>query len=349
MFIDYRKAFDSVEYNAVWQAIQSQGVHSQLSLIVQEMYKEGLSKIKMKDSMVPVKIERGVRQGDTLSPLLFTALLRSVFLNLDWENRGISINGDRLSNLQFADDIVLFANTRDELREMAEELCDQSKKVGLLINASKTVAMSNQVNVAPIQLTGEVINFVDQFKYLGQTIEIPLNQNIEIRKRIQTAWSVFYTHRSFLTCSNVQMELKRKLFNMCVLPAFLYGAESWALRQKERKILAVAQRKMERRMADVSLLDRKTNEWLRNVTKLRDVVVESASRKWKWARKISSFPIERWSRRVAEWNIFHRRDPGRPRRRWRDELVQAYGPNWMNAASDQNNMQQWKVSESMSK
>ena len=58
------------------------------------------------------KIERGVRQGDPISPKLFTSLLEDIFQELDWESKyGIKLNGFRLTNLRFADDVVLFAKT----------------------------------------------------------------------------------------------------------------------------------------------------------------------------------------------------------------------------------------------
>ena len=52
-----------------------------------------------------IRIKRGVRQGDTISPKLFTATLESIFRRLNWENKGVKIDGEFLSNLRFADDI----------------------------------------------------------------------------------------------------------------------------------------------------------------------------------------------------------------------------------------------------
>ena len=59
------------------------------------------------------KIERRVRQGDPLSRKLFTSLLEDIFQELDWESKyGIKLNGFRLTNLRFADNVVLFAKKR---------------------------------------------------------------------------------------------------------------------------------------------------------------------------------------------------------------------------------------------
>lgn len=63
-------------------------------------------------------MERDVRQGDPLLSTLFTALLQKVFTNLNWEDKGIKINGNYLSNLRFADDIVLFTKYANTMQNM---------------------------------------------------------------------------------------------------------------------------------------------------------------------------------------------------------------------------------------
>ena len=54
-----------------------------------------------------IRIKGGERQGDTISPKLFTATLESIFRRLNWENKGVEIDGEFLSNLHFANDIFI--------------------------------------------------------------------------------------------------------------------------------------------------------------------------------------------------------------------------------------------------
>ena len=51
-------------------------------------------------------ILRGVRQGDLISPKLFTATIQEVFKNAQLEEKGINIDGEKLRNLRFADDVA---------------------------------------------------------------------------------------------------------------------------------------------------------------------------------------------------------------------------------------------------
>ena len=54
-----------------------------------------------------IRIERGVRRGDTISPNLLTAQLESLFIMLNWQNKGVKINEEFLTNLRFADGMFL--------------------------------------------------------------------------------------------------------------------------------------------------------------------------------------------------------------------------------------------------
>ncbi len=53
------------------------------------------------------QVQRVVKQGDPFSPNIFNNVLEQVFKNLQWEDKGLKINGQYLNNLRFADDIVL--------------------------------------------------------------------------------------------------------------------------------------------------------------------------------------------------------------------------------------------------
>ena len=71
---------------------------------------------------------------DTVSPKLFNAALEGIFRRLDWGGKGMNINGDLLSHLRFADDIVLNTNNAEELEELLNEINKESNNIVLKIN-----------------------------------------------------------------------------------------------------------------------------------------------------------------------------------------------------------------------
>ena len=106
-FVDYEKAFDSVQTQAILTSLQEQGIEYVYIYILKDIYTDSLVTVQMHKERDTIMIKRRVRQGDTISPKLFTATLVSIFRRFNWENKGGKIDGEFLSNLRFADDIFL--------------------------------------------------------------------------------------------------------------------------------------------------------------------------------------------------------------------------------------------------
>ena len=171
-----------------------------------------------------IRIKRGVRQGDTISPKLFKATLESIFRRLNWENKGVKIDGEFISNLRFADGIFLCTETPQELQQMLQELSDESRQMGLKMNITKTKVMV--VDNTPINVNNVLIENVPGYVYLGQHYSLKeKNQGKEIQRRIMAGWAAYAKHRDIFK-SNLAICLKRQVYNCCVLPAMAYGAET---------------------------------------------------------------------------------------------------------------------------
>ena len=115
----------------------------------------------------PILLQRGVRQGDVISPKLFTAALEDVFKVLDWRGLGINVNGEYITHLRFADDIVVMAETVEDLSTMLDDLSRASERVGLKMNMDKTKVMLNaHVTPTPIKIGDSTLEVVDDYVYL---------------------------------------------------------------------------------------------------------------------------------------------------------------------------------------
>ena len=130
-----------------------------------------------------IRIKMGVRQGDTISPKLFTAPLESIYRRLNWENKGVKIDGEFLSNLRFADDIFLCTETPQELQQMLQELSDESRRMGLKMDIANTKVVV--VDNTPINVNNVLIENVQGYVFLGQHYSLKeKNQDKEIQRRI---------------------------------------------------------------------------------------------------------------------------------------------------------------------
>ncbi|VDL62737.1 unnamed protein product [Nippostrongylus brasiliensis] len=239
--------------------------------------------IKVGDRMAKLDIQRGARQGDTLSPLLFILTLQHVLNNTHFSNRGIEVNGKLLSYMAYADDIALLARTSEELQTMGADLMTESQKVGLNIIFDKTKWMrvrnnrrhSEDDSEEQVELNGNRIQGVNEYVYLGQLITTPRNQLKEIRRRMQAGRAIYFKHRKFLCSSSVAISLKRKLINTCILPAVIHGCETWAWTKEMATILQSAQRRLERAIFGIRLAARIKSQAIRRRSGLKDRVTSA--------------------------------------------------------------------------
>ena len=106
------------------------------------------------------------------------------------------------------------------------------------------------------------------------------------------------------------------------------------MRKALAKKLETSQRAMERRIINVKLEDRIRNTTIRQRTRVTDIVQNVTNTKWKWAGHIARIKDNRWTIRSKEWQTECVRSTGRPKHRWRDDIVGQQGAVWMRIAKD---------------
>ena len=126
------------------------------------------------------KITRGVRQGDVLRPALFNAMLEQALRK--WKRHltthGLALvtdgQAERMTNIRFADDIMLVGKSLDEAVEMLELLANILHEYGLALNMAKTMILSTcpapatKTFVEVCDAFAEIFGKNDSHKYLGR-------------------------------------------------------------------------------------------------------------------------------------------------------------------------------------
>ena len=89
------------------------------------------------------QIGKEVRQGCILSPYLFNLYAEYIIRNagLEEAQAGIKIAGRNINNLRYADDTILMAESKEELKSLLMKVKEESEKVGLKISIQKTKMM----------------------------------------------------------------------------------------------------------------------------------------------------------------------------------------------------------------
>ena len=144
-----------------------------------------------------IKVERGVRQGCVISPLLFNLYSKFMIREAMEGIEGISFGGFNITDLRYADDAVLVADKRKKLQKMIDKLNDTCKEYGMDINVKKTKVMvlgGDRVgngSQACLTLEGVPLEQVTRFKYLGSWISEDARCEEDIRARVGMARAAF--------------------------------------------------------------------------------------------------------------------------------------------------------------
>ncbi len=325
-----------MEHNAILKALKSQGIQDQHIKIIKQINNNTTTQIKLFNRPIEINIERGVRQGDSISPNLFTSTLENILRQANFkEGDGITIDGEELLYLAFADDIILFSNNETSIERMLGEINRVSERVGLKIHTGKTQWMTNQSKDSNITLNGNKITQVEEYKYLGQIITPTGDLQKEINNRIKCGWAAFKKIETVLTSKNVSKPIKAHLFNSNVLPALTYAAETWNTTARVEKKLLTTQRAMERRITNISKREHIRSDVIRQKTGVEDIITTVYKNKKRWAGHIARLPDNRWTTKTTNWYPYDRkRKKGRPSIRWEDPLMATYGNTWSRLAQD---------------
>lgn len=338
--IDFKKAFDSITHPSIWQALCNQDIPKCYIQVIKKIYEKSTARVKTDKMGRKIQINRGVRQGDPMSPKLFLAVLEEIFKNLKWKERkkGIKIEGKYLSNLRFADDLVILANSATELRILLQELSTQSKNVGLEMNQQKTKVMTNSKEINII-IENTPLEYVHEYVYLGKQISFNDCTNKEIERRIGQTWKKYWAMKNIFK-AKIPMKLKRLAFNTCILPCLTYGSQTWTLTKDTIKKIQVCQRSIERSILNIRLSDRIRITEIKRRTKFIDTVEHILKQKFKWAGHMVRMPNIRWTKTITNWKPkIGKRKVGKPNARWEKDLLETVGKDWKKVAMDR---QTWK-------
>ena len=131
------------------------------------------------------QIGKGVRQGCILLPCLFNFYAEYIMRNpgLEEAQAGIKIAGGNISNLRYADDTTLMAESEEELKSLLMKVKEESEKVGLKLNIQKTKIMASGP-ITSWQIDGETVGKVRDFILGGSKITADGDCSHEIKRRL---------------------------------------------------------------------------------------------------------------------------------------------------------------------
>ena len=323
-FIDYEKAFDSVDRETLWKLLRHYGIPKKIVNLIKNTY-EGMSCRVVHEGQLTAgfQVRTGVRQGCLLSPILF-------LLAIDWIMKTATREGrngiqwtlwKQLDDLDFADDLALLSHNQQQMQDKTNKVAAKSAQVGLNIHKDKTKLMRiNPTGTERVTLNGSPLEETQSFTYLGSIIDQQGGTAADVKARIGKARAAFIQLKKIWASKELSLTTKIRLFNSNVKSVLLYGAETWRMTKTTIDKVQTFLNNCLRRILKIRWPDTISNTNLWESTRQLPAEEEIRKRRWGWIGHTLRKPPTSITRQALKWNPQGKRKRGRPKNTWRRDL-----------------------------
>src|SRR5271154_5540340 len=227
-FLDFSKAYDSVDRDILWSRLQSMGFSEEDVEHLKEIYEGTEYKFEWNGIITgSIRVTQGLKQGCPLSPLLFALYLVLLTSSLEKSGKGFSVGNAKIPGLAYADDIVLLADSKEDMSHMLKECSDYADNSKLKYNIAKSQCLVfGDSQGDQFFLQGEEMEFVKEYKYLGITItnttEYLDTYKKLLAKKIQVSLGIIMRRAFNSTYRYFEVRLWWKA---CIVPLLTFGNE----------------------------------------------------------------------------------------------------------------------------
>ncbi|KAK3529062.1 hypothetical protein QTP70_015105 [Hemibagrus guttatus] len=165
VFVDLEKAYDRVPREELWYCMRKSGVAEKYVRVVQDMYERSRTVVRCAVGQTEeFNVEVGLHQGSALSPFLFAIVMDQLSEEVRQESPW---------TMMFADDIVICSESREQVEENLERWRFALERRGMKASRSKTeyMCVNEREGSGTVRLQGEEVKKVQEFKYLGSTVQ----------------------------------------------------------------------------------------------------------------------------------------------------------------------------------
>ena len=147
---------------------------------------------------------------------------------------GIKTARRNISNLIYADDTTLMAESEEEVKSLLIEVKEESEKVGLKLNIQKTKIMASSP-ITSWQIDVEKLETVSDFIFLASKINVDSDCSYEIKRCLLLGGKAMTNLHSVLKSRDITLPTKVQIVKTMVFPVVTYARESWAVKKAERR------------------------------------------------------------------------------------------------------------------
>ena len=183
------------------------------------------------------QIGKGVRQGCILSPCLFNLYAEYIIRNAGLEEAqvGIKIARRNISNLRYANDTTLMAESEEELKSLLMKVKEEREKTGLELNIQKMKIMASGP-ITSWQINGEKLETVADFiSWAPKSLQMVTEIKAMKLKMFALGRKAMTNLGSALKSKDITLLTKVHMVKAMVFPVVMYGYESWTTKKAEHQ------------------------------------------------------------------------------------------------------------------
>ena len=245
--IDFKKAYDSIKRETVLEVMKDYKMKVELIEFIKRLYSGDSTRLEVGDIEVDMKIDCGIRQGCTASPVIFKMITYKIIEELKRKAGGVMIGDTTINNLFFADDGLLLAKGVEEAKKLVRILKESTKKYGLEMNTAKSKCLIYNEKETIIEMEG--MEVVKEIKYLGVKVEnkrgLYEGQRKGMIEKVKRMSNMAY---SVMEKSCHKVLIGKVYWKSIVLPSVLFAMEVIDLREEDIEKMQRQENLMMRRM-----------------------------------------------------------------------------------------------------
>ena len=184
----------------------------------------------------------------------------------------------------FADDIVIYEETREEVEQRLECWRYALERRGMKVSRSKTeyLCINGGNDKKIVKMEDTKVPQIKEFKYLGSTVQESGSCEREIKRRVQARWNEWKKVSGVICDRRLSARVKGKVYSLVVRPAMMYGLETVAITKKQVEEMEVAEMKMLRFAMGVTRKDMKRNEYIKSTVKVERLGIKMREGRMRW-------------------------------------------------------------------
>ncbi|KAL4098105.1 hypothetical protein QTP88_022774 [Uroleucon formosanum] len=237
----------------LWKVMDQLGIRRKIIRVIRACVNGSKCKVKYGgEESEEFEVRTGLRQGDALSQALFNIALESAMRETLDGATGIKIRNDQqLVVAGYADDVIIMAESEEDLKKTTSKLIEEGGKIGLMINEEKTkymIVTRYNHEIRHMKVNNYNFERVANFKYLGVNINENADSHEEIRLRLIAANKCYFGLVPLLKSKLISWKTKITLYKVLIRPVALYACGAWATTVTDENRLATFERKVLRRI-----------------------------------------------------------------------------------------------------